>query len=50
MTMQTINQGTVDLAAQEGGEDASLAAGLYPCKGRGHAAIEGCQILMAVIS
>jgi hypothetical protein len=38
MTTQTINQGMVDLAAQEGGEDASLATGLYPCKGREHAA------------
>jgi hypothetical protein len=50
MTMQTINQGMVDLAAQERGEEASLATGLYPCKGRGHAAIEGSWILVAAIS
>jgi hypothetical protein len=49
-TTQTINQGTVDLVAQEGGEDASLSTRSYSCKGRGHAAIEGCQFLVAVIS
>jgi hypothetical protein len=37
-TMQTINQGMVDLATQEGGEDASLATRLHLCKGREHAA------------
>jgi hypothetical protein len=50
MTTQTINQGTVDLEAQEGGEDALLATGLYPCKGRGHAAFEGHWISVAAIS
>jgi hypothetical protein len=39
----------VDLVAQEGGEDASLATGLYPCNGRGHAVIEEHWILEAVI-
>jgi hypothetical protein len=40
----------VDLVAQEGGEDTSLATGLYSCKGRGHAVIEGRWILVAAIS
>jgi hypothetical protein len=50
MTTQTINQGTVDLAAQEGGECALLATGLYSCKGRGHAMFEGRWILVAAMS
>ncbi len=48
--MQTINQIMEDLAAQERRKDVSLATGLYPCKGRGHVAIEGRWILVAVIS
>jgi hypothetical protein len=50
MTMQTINQGTVDLVAQERGEDALLATRLYPCERRGHGAFKGCQILVAAMS
>jgi hypothetical protein len=52
MTTQTINQGTVDLAAKakEGEEDALLATRLYPCKGRGHAVFEGHWILVAAMS
>jgi hypothetical protein len=49
MTTQTINQGTVDLVAQERGEAILLTTGLYPCEGRGHVPIKGRQILVAAI-
>jgi hypothetical protein len=49
-TTQTINQGTLYLAAQEGGEDALVATGLYPCEGRGHMAFEGHPIFVAAMS
>jgi hypothetical protein len=39
MTTQTINQGTVDLAAQERGEDAPLATKLHFCKEREYAVL-----------
>ncbi len=50
MTRQTTNQGTVDLAAQERWEDALLATGLYPCKGRGYEAIKGHWFSVAAMS
>jgi hypothetical protein len=50
MTTQTINQGTVDLVAQEIGGYALLATRSYPRKIKGHAAFEGRWILVAAIS